>query len=879
MNELAVWWIGIEAAGIAAFPLAFVFFHRLPDRGFAFSKVIGLLLLGYGLWMGAFLGLFPNARGTVILLLVVLAAVSLLVASGRRDEMAAYFRSNWRYILLVEAMFAAVLASAVFLRSFAPDINSGEKPFELAFLNSVYRAGSFPPPDPWLSGHSISYYYFGYVIVSALTKLVALDTNVGFFLGLSLMAALAWTAAFGLVYNLVAASRRGRGGPGLDPRAVVFGLAAAVLVLVVSNLEGVFELMARHGAGSHGFFDSLGIYGLPDKYDCASTPADCAHWYPTRSYWWWWATRMGSNYDIQEFPYFSYHFGDLHAHVMAMPMLITLFAVAYQFIAGATGDAPGLLWPVRHPWRVLLVVLLAGGIAFTDAWAVPLTVLLLAASVLAANWLHFDRGRLRAMAHSLAFILPVVAGMFILYLPYYWLLQADTRGVAVAHTAATSGAVPQVSEATRPMHFLLFWGPLLWVILPYLVARLWRRRDRAFSGAVSLLALVPPLVPIVLWAALIGFGDGPGALRDEFQERGANLVTLGILVLAVTAAALAFLDALRRDAEDRDRCSLFVILLAGFALMMLLGAELYYVKDALGFRANTVFRFWHEGWVLMGVAGAFGLYRLTLGWRLPRFRTGAVPWRYVTGWGATFGAAYTVFVAIDPWETLYARWWTATPGLFVLGASAAAFAALSAVQGASRVAAARRLAWLGATVIVLAAALVYPVLVTFDRTGGFRNPQTLNGLDFVHRSDPTEYEAIQWLKTNVSGAPVLLEATGDDFSDAARISSRTGLPTVIGWVRHEEQWRGSPGPQNGGAPDLVVRPFDVAHAYTTADAGEAEAVIEKYGVQYVYVGRLERETYGTSVPGVFAEFMDVAFENKGVTIYRAREGAVELPPR
>ncbi len=875
MNELAVWWIGIEAVGIAAFPLTFVFFHRLPDRGFAFSKVIGLLLLGYGLWMGAFLGLLPNARGTVILLLVVLAAVSLLATSGRRDEMAAYLRSNWRYILFVEAMFAVVLASAVFLRSFAPDINSGEKPFELAFLNSIHRTDSFPPPDPWLSGHSISYYYFGYVIVSALTKLVALDTTVTFFLGLSLMAALTWTAAFGLVYNLVSASRRGEG-PALDPRAVIFGLVAAALVLVVSNLEGVFELTARHGVGSHGFYGSLGIHGLPDRYDCASAPADCAEWYPTRSYWWWWATRIGSSYDIQEFPYFSFHFGDLHAHVMAMPMLITLFAVAYQFVAA--DDPPDILWPVRHPWRFLLVVLLVGGIAFTDAWAVPLAVLLLAAAVLVANWLHHGGGPLRALAHSLVFMLLAVAGMFLLYLPYYWHLQADTRGIAVAHTAATSGSVPQVSEATRPIHFLLFWWPLLWVLMPFLGAYLWRRREQAFRGAASLLALVPPFVPIALWAVLIGFGDGPGALRDELQERGANLVTLGILVLAVTAAALAFLDALRRDAGDRDRSGLFAFLLAGFALLMLLGAELYYVKDALGFRANTVFRFWHQGWTLLGVAGAFGLYRLTAAWRMTQPRFGPVPLRWVAAWGAAGGAAYTAFVAIDPWETLYSRWWTATPGLFVLGASAVSFVALSAVQGASRFAAARRLAWLGATAAVLAAALVYSVLVTFDRTGGFRNSQTMNGLDFLRRSDPSEYEAVQWLKTKVAGSPVIVEAVGDDFSDAARVSSRTGLPTVIGWSGHEEQWRGSHGPQDNGEPALVVRPFDVARAYTTAEVDEAEAVIEKYGVEYVYVGRLERETYGTSSLDIFAQFMDVVFQNKGVTIYRAREVAVETPP-
>ncbi len=39
MKEFLQWWLGIEAVGLVAFPLAFSFFRRLPDRGFAFSKV------------------------------------------------------------------------------------------------------------------------------------------------------------------------------------------------------------------------------------------------------------------------------------------------------------------------------------------------------------------------------------------------------------------------------------------------------------------------------------------------------------------------------------------------------------------------------------------------------------------------------------------------------------------------------------------------------------------------------------------------------------------------------------------------------------------------------------------------------------------------
>jgi len=185
-----------------------------------------------------------------------------------------------------------------------------------------------------------------------------------------------------------------------------------------------------------------------------------------------------------------------------------------------------------------------------------------------------------------------------------------------------------------------------------------------------------------------------------------------------------------------------------------------------------------------------------------------------------------------------------------------------------------RLAWLGVSVVILGAALVYPVLVAFDRTGGFNNPQTLNGLAFAQRDDPLEYEAMTWLNQNVTGTPVILEAADSegDFKDVARVSSRTGLPTVIGWPCHEAQWRGNRCLQ-GPAMPYADRVNDVAAIYTTKDAREARALLEKYDVQYVYVGQLERDKYGEGGLAKFREFMVPVFQKEAVTIYRMPQPA------
>src|SRR3990172_5213718 len=86
-KETYVWWAAVLLVGLATFPLTFAFFRFLPDRGYAFAKPVGLILLGYILWIGATAGIFPNSRIFIALILVGLAVASILVARRRRDEL------------------------------------------------------------------------------------------------------------------------------------------------------------------------------------------------------------------------------------------------------------------------------------------------------------------------------------------------------------------------------------------------------------------------------------------------------------------------------------------------------------------------------------------------------------------------------------------------------------------------------------------------------------------------------------------------------------------------------------------------------------------------------------------------------------------------
>jgi uncharacterized membrane protein len=170
--------------------------------------------------------------------------------------------------------------------------------------------------------------------------------------------------------------------------------------------------------------------------------------------------------------------------------------------------------------------------------------------------------------------------------------------------------------------------------------------------------------------------------------------------------------------------------------------------------------------------------------------------------------------------------------------------------------------------IVLAAlvfaGLLYPLGASINRTGGFRGPPTLDGVAFVARDRPEEYAAIAWLNENVPGNPVITESVRGSFSyEYARISSRTGLPAVMGWTGHESQWRES---SMGG--EISRREQDVKVLYS-GSIEDARRVIEKYDVTYVFVGYLERAEFGDGV-SKFGLFMDEAFRAGDTVIYKKR---------
>ncbi len=169
----------------------------------------------------------------------------------------------------------------------------------------------------------------------------------------------------------------------------------------------------------------------------------------------------------------------------------------------------------------------------------------------------------------------------------------------------------------------------------------------------------------------------------------------------------------------------------------------------------------------------------------------------------------------------------------------------------------RSVAWIGGTAVIVASA-IYPIGVTLTRTSNRFIPPTLDGNEYMTREHPDDFAAIEWLRKNVQGLPVILEASYHPYSYYARFSSNTGLPTVMGWANHEGLWRSHD-------EEVNKRVTDVQQIYNAKGLDEVTSLLDKYHVKYIAVGELERKDY----KGVekFAS-LPVAFTHGATTIYQ-----------
>jgi YYY domain-containing protein len=852
-----VWWLWMQILGLAALPLTYRFFRRLPDRGYAFARPLGLLLTSYVLWLGGSLGLLRNSVGGALVSLFIVALVSFIYYRRGRGESAsdqgvasdpgllAWLKANIRLVLSVELLFAGALALWALLRAYSPDLTTagGEKFMEIMYLNSIARSDYFPPLDAWLSGYAISYYYFGYIMTALVTMLSGFPAHLTFNVAVANLFALTCTGAFGLVYNLVksfATSEEPEGaGPGCS-KPILWGMLGAVLVAVLGNLEGFFEMLYSARLLPLSFWQWLDIKEINLPFDQALEPSLV----PARSGWWWWrASRVIHDLDpagnsmgvqpINEFPGFSFLLGDMHPHVLALPFVLLALALAWNAMLkgtrpeGEPDEAEGWFEPVKR--ISLLVPLCLGALAFLNTWDFPIYWLIFLLAYGMGRWRRYGRFSWPFLRDVGVTGVAVAVLAFLFYLPFY-----------IGFRSQAGGLMPTIYVGTRFRQYFVMFGPFLVAlagILILLTVR-WRREAPgskwagSWLGWTAALVLLPFAFMLLISLALALTQPGRELLEGirnipavyEIVGDKAWLPVLGDLlvvklrtfIMPLVVAAMAALGvvliqrSVRYTPDDTGQGKggalrlpsvQFVLICAVVGLLLTLSVEFFYLLDVFRVRANTIFKFYFQAWVLMGIASAFAVYWISRG----------------TDWQRRSDT-------IARWAFLVAFW-----VLFVMG-------------------------------------MVYPVLGNIRRAEEFASAPRLDGTAYLAESQPDDYAAIAWLNEQVAGAPTILEAPGtggNSYVYEGRVSALTGLPTLLGWSGHENQWRGSYEIQGAREPDIET-------IYNTPDPQAALTLLDKYDITYVYVGPVERSTYDPRGLEKFERFTEVVYQNDGVTIYKVR---------
>lgn len=851
---LLFWLLAMELAALAVTPIAFVLFRALPDRGYLLTKPLGILLLSYVAYApAAFLGIaYTRAEiaGALGAMLVAGAATAYLW----RSEIAAFIRERWRFLLGAEALFLGIFAGAYWVRLQNPDLwhpsRGGEKPMDLAYFIGVIRTTDLTqgPIDPWNAGGYLNYYYFGQFISATVTKLTGIVPEVAYNLVVPMFFALAAAATFSVTYNLAEATRRmmkrRAGGGRIGISGPVFaGLGAIFLVLLAGNLKAVGVLESQMARISP-WNPDIALIGplvtiFGGFYEIATGDATLRG--TMFNYDWWDPSRALDVVNpqtevtpITEFPFWTFLFADLHAHLMAIPFAMTAAGVALAAVMNLSrlnpATAPGNSEQRRSiaSWgMVVLLAVIVGALRWINTWDFPPFLLIAAAGIFIAERAQDGRFTVRALATGLL----KTGVMGVLTIIFYAPLGAN-------YNQFYSSTVE--SDQTTALHdYFSHFGILLIFLLGFVLFQMQRAitknytLKRLFFGSLGERGKIGPVQAAPLMIAFVLGGIAIVALSTHndvgplpgFGERGGVIALSFVALVAVAICAVREL----RNPSPVAPVMLLVYAMIGLGFGLSGGVELITLEGDIG-RMNTVFKFYLHVWMLWGVAAAFG--------------------------------TWYVFAVARPHEAFMRR----------------------AGDLHRVVVAAPRYAFGIAVTVVVLLAMVYPVFGTrarihdrFDPAQGSGN----NGMEYMDEAVYTDFndrdglggehilkyerDAINWLRENVDGTPTTIEAQAPLYHYGSRIAIYTGLPTVLGWDWHQSQQR----PRF--AAGVQQRRADVNAFYASEDIAEARRLIDKYDVEWVIVGSVERNYYP---PEGLAKFdsglggiLELAYTNDGVQIW------------
>ena len=757
------WMILFIILGVLGLPFVYKLFEILPAKGVFFSKHLSLLIFCVFVWLFASTKIANFSKDAIYIGGGLFLILSLTLYLLQWNRILSWLKKEAGTILISEGLFFLAFLAFLFIRLANPDLwhpyLGGEKPMEMAYLSAIMRSPFMPPYDPWFAGEHLNYYYWGYFVVATIGNLLQITPALLFNLAVPSFFALTFVGCFGIGHALAGTWLRGTNLNFLNSIRrfrpflkwpLLCGAIVSFSVVVIGNLDGLLQVLQNSTscmfAGCERLFKDGGIV-----FD------------------FWRSSRImvpdPPGFEITEFPFFTFLFGDLHPHMMALPFTLLsiciMFAVFLHFVLSET---------INKTTTIVMCGVLGisiGSLRLLNAWDYPTYLIISVGVLFFANYIRNGGLALAVLIRSTAYVVWVVGIGYLVFLPFHltYVFPLNSNGLL---------PIVKTTNTTTAIQFLTIFGLFFVIAVVWLFSEILNKADDLYGFSLWKKATVlKKYLYSILFICLAGGGLW---WMSFFTGETVVLVLPAICLLSV----LLFLN-LRSIVTAKTAANVFILFILGVALLEVIGVEFFRLENDID-RMNTVFKSYMQIWVLFGiVAGVF---------------------------------LWQCFLDRRPSSVLYKR-----VSLWVIG-------------------------------FLVIGSLIYPVLgthkriaVRFDTT----QPLTLNGTTYMNRAiyhDPggeiqlsNDKEAIEWMLTNFKGLPVVAEAVTPIYRWGSRFSIYTGFPTVIGWTWHQQQQRVF------SHQEINQRVNDVETLYVSKDVSDVKAIIKKYNIEYVVLGKTEEIYY------------------------------------
>ena len=797
--SVSVWYIGITILGWMVYPIIRIAFKGLDRKGWPILRIAGLVILTFFVWIAGSFGV-QVTRLTIISCILILFVINVFLFFRGKNEIVQELSRNLKSIIFIELIIFIFFIFFLFIRIGNPDLwhpyKGGEKPMDFSYFNALIKSVSYPPYDPWYAGGYINYYYWGFLITAVPTKLLGIIPSIAYNLVLPSFFSFTASCAFCVGWNL---SERGLEKPGeykeskLLKRKILSGLVAAIFVSVIGNL-GTIKMIVQ---GFQRLSEMVNPYTHNENFNAASSffqgikifyKDRKLNYYPGD--WYWIPSRTIPGEPITEFPYFTFLYGDPHAHLFALPITLLVLSWIISLINERIH--------IERKWK-FLVKLLTGGIIIgalrpTNTWDYPLSLIIACGGILYIfiKYAISPKRILPNLTIQQRAIISGVLAVIIFGLISYFLYHPFSKWYGQGYTSIDYWT----GEKTTIGSYLTHWGYFLFIIYSWILNEviIWMRitplsalnkiypyRRGIFVG---LLLLLTSLVFLVI--------------------RGVVISTLVIPAVAISCLLL-----FRKGSSEKQR---FILILTCIGLGLTLLVELVVLSGDIG-RMNTVFKFYLQAWTCLAISSSWYLSQLLMG--------------------------------IKNWKNS------------------------NAISG-----------WITMILMLSMSVILFPIIASADKiTDRISNtvPITLDGMEYMRYSSYSEnnqvmdlkqdYELIRWMQDNINGTPIIIEANVPEYRWGNRITIYTGLPGVVGWNWHQRQQR-SINPSDW----VFKRVEDVNTFYSITDISVAKELAEKYKVNYIVIGQLEKIVYSQEGIDKFFQnangFLELIYSSEDTNLFK-----------